>query len=688
MTAPALAPPRSLLGYSDYSFWGYSLSDALEHVPTLLFPASIPVYAEMRKDPQLAAVLAGIMLPIRRATWQVDPAGCRPEVVQLVADDLGLPIVGQDEPGPARVRGVSWSEHLRAALNFLVYGFGVFELLADVSTGRARLAGLYERVPTSIAYLHSDANGDFGGITQVLRPEGKADEPEIPPDRLAHYVLDRQGAAHHGVSLLRPGYSSWFIKQDLRRVLATSHRRFATGVPTVEWSPGFNPTPQQMEQAQQAASAARVGEQSGMALPPGAHLVLTGLSGGVPNTIEALRWIDQQMSGMVLSRWMDLGSSQTGSRALGESFIDTFLLSIQALAEQVADTATRQIAARIVEWNWNNEPVPRITVADVGTRHEVTADALGALLSAGALSADPRLEEWVRRTYRLPERDPATPWQPPVAKGGPRSSGSVTDAMALAAAKPPRRRASKPPTGQLELPVAAAAADVTDELAAATADLQAEWPGIAEPMVADLAGQAGQAVEAGNLGVLGSLAVSAVVVAGVAAALGAAMSGLAATVAAALVTGRRKAPDMAGADRIGQLAQATAGILANVYASSAARAAMQQPGATAATVEAAVRTALEGLSTAQAGIIADHLGAAMHMSEGAALIAVCEQYPPKTLTVDENRDSPNCCDVCRAADGHVFPTLADALEIYSNGAQNVGCLGGSRCRGRLIPAWR
>jgi hypothetical protein len=39
-------------------------------------------------------------------------------------------------------------------------------------------------------------------------------------------------------------------------------------------------------------------------------------------------------------------------------------------------------------------------------------------MSAGALGADPRLEEWVRREYRLPERDPDTPWTPPKAVPG------------------------------------------------------------------------------------------------------------------------------------------------------------------------------------------------------------------------------------------------------------------------------
>jgi hypothetical protein len=72
----------------------------------------------MRNDAQLAGSLNAWMLPIRRADWALDPAGCRPTVYRLVADDLGLPILGQEpRPSGARRRRVVWSDHLRVALS-------------------------------------------------------------------------------------------------------------------------------------------------------------------------------------------------------------------------------------------------------------------------------------------------------------------------------------------------------------------------------------------------------------------------------------------------------------------------------------------------------------------------------------------------------------------------------------------
>jgi hypothetical protein len=121
----------------------------------------------MRRDPQLAAVLSALTLPIRRATWCVDPAGVRDEVAQLVADDLGLSVLGhEDEPGPARRRGIRWEQHLRLALLSLVFGHMPFEQRYDMVGGRARLAALSERMPNTIRQIVLDRDGMLAGIKQ------------------------------------------------------------------------------------------------------------------------------------------------------------------------------------------------------------------------------------------------------------------------------------------------------------------------------------------------------------------------------------------------------------------------------------------------------------------------------------------------------------------------------------------
>jgi hypothetical protein len=225
-----VSPPTQDIGRLDDLNYGLWLGEALEVIPDLIWPKSVETYARMRFDPQLTGVLASYSLPIRRATWALDPAGCRDEVVELVADDLGLPILGSDtEPGPARRRGVRWAEHLRLALLSLTYGFMPFERRYAVQDGRARLVNLGERMPHSVSAINLTRDGRVESIAQDV-----ATSRPIPANRLVWYVNDREGSNWAGRSAMRAAYGPWLLKHETWRVHATSIRRFGMGVPSVE----------------------------------------------------------------------------------------------------------------------------------------------------------------------------------------------------------------------------------------------------------------------------------------------------------------------------------------------------------------------------------------------------------------------------------------------------------------------
>ena len=399
------APTRDIGSIDSRDALGTQLADLQEYVPDLQWPLSVQMYARMRHDPKLSAILKAYSLPIRRATWAVDPAGCRDEVVQLVADDLGLPILGTDsEPGGARRRGVDWGEHLRLALLSLVYGFACFERRYEIRNGQARLVNLGERMQWTISEIDLNADGTISKVVQDIAATGG-----MPANRLLWYVHEREGATWTGRSLLRGAYGPWLLKHEMWRVTATSSRRFGMGVPSVEAPPGA--TPAQVTEAQRLASSMRVGDTSGMGLPHGFTARLTGLSGSVPDTKAFIEYLDQQMSTLALAGFLDLGQTATGSRALGESFVDLFMLSLQAVADELARVATAGqpgmtgAVTDLVNLNWGeDEPAPRVVCTDVGRRHDLGAEAINGLITSGAITADPDLEAYLRGTYRLPPR--------------------------------------------------------------------------------------------------------------------------------------------------------------------------------------------------------------------------------------------------------------------------------------------
>jgi hypothetical protein len=256
---------------------------------------------------------------------------------------------------------------------------------------------LSERLPSTIRHISLNRDGTLAGIKQDI-----TGDTLIPVNRLLWYVHDREGAAWQGQSLLRPAFGPWLLKHELWRVHATSIRRFGMGVPNVEAPPGA--TPGQIEEARRLASAARVGETGGAGLPAGFKFNLTGLSGSVPDALGFIRYLDQQMAGMVLAGFLNLGETSNGSRALGEEFVDVFMLATQSTADELADTATA-LSVQMVDYNFGeDEPAPRIVVGDIGDQQNVTAESLKMLLDAGALHEDPELEAYVRAKWKLPER--------------------------------------------------------------------------------------------------------------------------------------------------------------------------------------------------------------------------------------------------------------------------------------------
>jgi hypothetical protein len=417
-----------------------------ETAADLIWPQSVITYGRMRHDPQLNAVLSAYIHPLMRATWALDPTGCRAEVVKRVADDLGMGILGDDaQPGPARRRGVVWSRHLRQALHHLSFGHMIFERRYEQQPdGYMSLASLGQRMPWTVARMNIGHDGLINSIVQTTQPE------PLDARRLVWYVSAQEGANWAGISILRPAFGAWLLKHETWRTHATSIRRFGMGVPYVEAPQGA--TQAQVQQARQLAASMRAGDQAGIGIPAGFKPMLMGITGSVPDALAFMNYLDQTMARMVLAQIIDLGNVRTASRALGETFMNLFLLSLQGVADEIAMTATSGhpnmpgIVTDMVDVNWGeDEPAPRIVCTDVGENYQATADAIAALSTAHALTPDQTLEDWVRHTWRMPNRGgPVNPGVIPPGQGG----GAQPEPGAPPSEANPAGGGAPPPGGQ------------------------------------------------------------------------------------------------------------------------------------------------------------------------------------------------------------------------------------------------
>jgi hypothetical protein len=362
------------------------------------------VYDQMRRqDAQIRSVLRAVVLPILRTDWWIEPNGARDEVVQLVAEDLNLPVKGEEPKPTRRTRDrFSWFEHLRLALLMLPYGHSLFEQEARIDEqGRARLRKLSYRPARTISAFNVDYDGGLSSIEQYGHIDTSG-PVTIPVTRLVAYVYEREGGNWAGTSLLRPAYKNWLLKDRLLRIGTMTVERNGLGLPIYEAAEGET----DLSAGTALASSVRAGDGAGAATPNGAKLRLAGVEGTLPDALPWVRYHDEQMGRAVLAHFLNLGT-QTGSWALGSTFADFFTLSLQALAQQLADVATQHVVEDMVDWNWGtDEPAPVIGFQEIGSQQQATAAAIKLLTDAGILLPDKSLEEAMRQTLGLPPKDP------------------------------------------------------------------------------------------------------------------------------------------------------------------------------------------------------------------------------------------------------------------------------------------
>lgn len=393
--------------------WARLAVDTTETNPDLVWPKSVAVYAKMlREDSQVSSVIRAVSFPVRSATWQLDPTGVRDEVVELVSDDLGVPVRGRPPVARQRTRGrFSWREHLRLALTELVYGHAFFEQVYDVADdGRAHLAKLAWRPPKTISAIDVADDGGLIAIEQYA----SARPVRISVRRLVAYVNDREGGDWTGQSLLRAAYKNWLLKDRMLRAQALTIERNGLGVPV--YTGATPPSTATAEEARQwaeqekseglkVAKGFRAGEAAGASIPASASLDLKGVSGDLPDTNSPIRYHDEQIARSVLAHFLNLGT-ETGSWALGSTFADFFTQSLNAVAEQIADIVQQHVIEDLVDLNWGpEEPAPRLVVSPIGKEQPATSTVLKELADAGLIVPDEPLRAHAREMYGLPPAD-------------------------------------------------------------------------------------------------------------------------------------------------------------------------------------------------------------------------------------------------------------------------------------------
>lgn len=388
--------------------------------PELSGRSKYPVYREMKtSDAAIRSLVYLYKLPIRSAEWSVVPADTDPdgEAAARWRADFAAWQFGLERHKTARL-GLSWDQLNEQDLLFLDYGAMGGELIwavddrgkpvlepfidedGDAHPVRA-LAMIGPRLAATVEEIEADP---YTGKIKRLRQEEAAGEGWIPGTKMTWLVNEKEGDNWFGQSLLRSAYGAWLIKKELIVTGAIAYQRWAMGIPEVR-----HPSGDQHERR-----AAAIGRS--VSAHERAYLTFEGVpanEGGtgsdwgftihsaassIADPVNYLRHLDGQIAMTGLQQFSQLGTTERGSRAVGDVLVEPFYLAVQAVAKQMAHERMESVLRRLWDVNFGEHiPTAEFAVSKIQGRNIATlARALADLSTAGLTFTDRDTQDDVR----------------------------------------------------------------------------------------------------------------------------------------------------------------------------------------------------------------------------------------------------------------------------------------------------
>ncbi len=363
-----------------------------------------------RSDPIIALTLDVLSLPLRKATYRIEPASDDPVDVDIAAFIQSQLIDGYSKDG------LTWDDVLKHALLMLPFGFSILEILWAFRDGLWTLDGLAPRLPQSIV------RWQFGGergrhLIGPIQQDSQGNETTLPVEKLLIFTRDREGDNYEGISILRRIYKPWFIKENAEKVNAIGIDRFGAGVPVMHVPARVKEGTPEWTQTTQLLEDFAVNEVGYVVEPEGYQFRIEGAtssnSGAGISPLPTIKHYDESIAKSMLQMFINLGTSQSGSRSLGSDFIRFFQQAEQAHADYLCAVFNRSLLPQWTAYNWQGRTPPKLVVSRI---EELALDALAKLASAGLITYDEGVENAIRREQHLPEvgeeQTPAVPEQP------------------------------------------------------------------------------------------------------------------------------------------------------------------------------------------------------------------------------------------------------------------------------------
>jgi hypothetical protein len=416
-TAPTSAQTDTALrgAVGTANFAGF-IRDLGEYNPILEGRNAFLIYEKMRRsDADVKAALMACKLPIRAADYQIVPGRKENEpgfeLAKKIADEVRENLLGGLESPTST--GCWVTQNFEAvkenALLCLDFGCAAHEDLWHIDGDKVRLRKLAPRLPYTFYRYHVDEDGESLLYLEQYGYRGNNFvNVLVPAEKIAYFVNDMEGAYFYGRSVLRAAYQHWYIKSQIYRIDAISIERNGLGVPTIKQGP--NVSAEDRKAAQNWVQMLAAHESTGLSLPNGWEFALTGITGRIRDPQASIQHHSEMIMRSVLANFLALGTTQTGSRALGGSMRDFFYLSLEALSRKIDETISSTSIRRLVNYNYTAKPGTALPYPRLVTSNIIVINPLELLevakdvgkFEVDLLQPDNDTENWIRKKCGLP----------------------------------------------------------------------------------------------------------------------------------------------------------------------------------------------------------------------------------------------------------------------------------------------
>jgi hypothetical protein len=405
---PTNKPYLPSLGATGTAIFSGIITESGEYNPDFFWRDGLEIYERMRRnDAQIRAVIKTMELPLRRATWSIEPFSDDPQDVEIASFvETCLFHDMRYTTSEGRVESQSWDDILRHILLMLTFGFSVFEQVWRIEDGWVKWARWTPLLPSTVWRWWVGEDNELVGIQQWTFKNYGYVFVDIPADKLILFSYDREGNNFAGISPLRSAYKHWYYKENYEKIDAIGIERNAV-VPPVVHLPE-NHTDNDIAAAQSIVQNMRANELMGVTLPFGWDIEYPkNQQHYAANVLTSIQYHDIMIARNVLAQFLNLGSTETGAYALADSQIRTFLQSEQATAEQVEGVVNGEPIRRLVDYNYRNvKGYPKLKCSKVALSDATDlAKSLGELVNMPTplITPDPNLEDFLRDELGLPK---------------------------------------------------------------------------------------------------------------------------------------------------------------------------------------------------------------------------------------------------------------------------------------------